>query len=132
MSGLIFDPTRKHSLALLIAIDSLPESLPPIVRALLKGGSIELGLRAGTDTLWPLRVDLRTTTGWRSTLSAPITNGSGRSGGRGVASGEEVVIRFTLESSNAGSGVEGYSTLPGYRDEEGEGPPREFLSRSGG
>jgi len=132
MSGLIFVPTRKHSLALLIGIGSLPASLPPIALALLNGGSIELGLKAGTDTLWPLRVALRTTTGWRSTLSARITNGSDRSGGPGVASGEEVVIRFTLESSNAGSGVEGYSTLPGDRDEEGEGPLRKFLSRSGG
>jgi len=132
MSDLIFDPTRKHSLALLIGIDSLPASLPPIVLTLLNGGSIELGLKAGIDTLWPLRVSLHTTTGWRSTLSAKTTRGSGKYGALGVGSGEEVVIRFTLESSNAGSGVEGYSTLPGDLGEEREGAPRKFLSRSGG
>jgi len=132
MSGLIFVPTRKHSLGLLIAMDSLPASLPPIALALLKGGSIELGLKADTHSLWPLRVALRTTTGWQSTLSAGIIRGSEKSGGPGVASGEEVVIRFILEDSKAGSGVEGYSTLPGYLGEEDEGPPRKFLSRSGG
>jgi len=99
MSGLTFDPTRKQSLTLLIGIGSLPESLPPIVRDLLRSGSIELTLKADTHSLWPLRAEVRTTTGWRSTLSAGITNGSGRSGGRGVASGEEVRIRFIMESS---------------------------------
>ena len=132
MSGLIFVPTRRHSLALRIGMDSLPKSLPPIALSLLNGGSIELTCKADTHSLWPLRVGLRTTTGWQSTLSAQITRGSAGFGGRGEGSGEEVVIRFILESSNAGSGVEGYSTLPGYRDEEGEGPLRKFLSRSGG
>jgi len=110
MSGLIFVPTRKHSLALLIGIGSVPESLPPIVRDLLKGGSIELGLKAGTGTLWPLRVALRTTTGWQSTLSAGITNGSDGSGGHGEGSGEAVKIRFILGSSRDSNGeiIEAY------------------------
>lgn len=132
MSGLIFVPTRRHCLALRIGIDSLPKSLPPIALALLNGGSIELTCKADTHSLWPLRVAVRTTTGWRSTLSAGITPGLAQSGDRGEASGEELGIRFILESSNAGSGVEGYSMLPGDRDEVREGPLRKFLSRGGG
>jgi len=132
MSDVTSDLTPTQSLDLVVSTNSIPSSLHPTVRDLLRLGCIELIVRAGTNTLWPLLAKVRTSTGWQSTLSAGITTSSGRPGRPGVGGMEDVRIRFILESGNAGSRVEGYSALPGDLSEAREGALRKFLSRGGG
>lgn len=101
----MLDPTSvrtpKQFLDLLVSMNSIPTSLPPIVRDLLKHGSIELTVKADTHTLWPLLATVRTSTGWRSTLSAGTTTSSGRRGPTGAVDMVVVRIRFTSGSGNA-------------------------------